>query len=59
MIATAVLISVAVLLGFILRDIRRARRHQLHLQRENEAMQRELESHRVTAQSILRELQNV
>ncbi len=59
MIVTAVLVSVAVLLGFILRDIRRARRHQLRLQRENEAMQRELESHRVTAQSILRELQNV
>jgi hypothetical protein len=58
MISTAVLISVAVLLAVTLGASRRSRRRQVQLERDNHAMQVELERHRQTVHSILRELQN-
>jgi hypothetical protein len=58
-IATIVMLSVVVLvLAVALEAARRSRYRQAGLERENEAMQRELERHRQAVHSILRELQN-
>ncbi|HEX6097383.1 MAG TPA: hypothetical protein VF432_13725 [Thermoanaerobaculia bacterium] len=58
MISLALMISVAVLLAVTLAAVRQARRRQTRLERDNRAMRLELDRHRETVQSILRELQN-
>lgn len=58
MISMALMIVVAVLLAVTLGAARRARLRQIRLERDNRAMQLELERHHETARSILRELQN-
>jgi MFS superfamily sulfate permease-like transporter len=50
------MITVAVVLAIALYAARQARLHSVRLERDNQAMQLELEGHRHTAQSILREL---
>jgi type II secretory pathway pseudopilin PulG len=57
-ISTIVMIAVVVLLSLALGAARRSWQRQLALQRENETMLRELQRHRDTVHSILRELQN-
>jgi len=57
-ISTIVMVAVVVLLAFTLAAARRSWQRQLELERANETMQRELQRHRDTVHSILRELQN-
>jgi hypothetical protein len=57
-IATVLLVSVAALLAIAFGAARQSRQRQTRLERDNDAMKLELERHRQTAQSILRELQN-
>jgi Mg2+/citrate symporter len=57
-ISTVLLVSVVVLLAIAFYAARQSRQRQTTLERDNDAMKRELERHRQTAQSILRELQN-
>lgn len=57
-ISTALMISVAVLLAIALGAVRHARHRQLRLEHEHRAMHLELERHRATVQSILRELES-
>jgi hypothetical protein len=59
MISTIVLLGVAVVLALALRGAREARIRQARVERENRLLKSELDSHRETARSILRELQNV
>jgi hypothetical protein len=56
MISILLLCSVAIVLAFAFFSARALRRRQTSLERENVALTRELERHRDTAQSILREL---
>lgn len=58
MISTMLMIAVAVLLAIALGAARQSRRRQKLLERDNRAMQLELERHRATVQSILRELES-
>lgn len=56
MLSMMLMATVAVVLAIALGAARRARLHSARLERDNAAMQLELERHRHTAQSILREL---
>lgn len=58
MISMILMMFVVLLLAIVLGGVRHSRRRQTQLERDNQAMQRELERHRQTAHSILRELQN-
>lgn len=58
MISMVLMMFVAVLLTVTLGAARRSRFHQNRLERDNRAMQLELERHREAARSILRELEN-
>jgi len=58
MISTLLMISVVVILGVTLAAARASRRRQAQLQRDNQAMLIELDRHRQTLHSILRELAN-
>jgi hypothetical protein len=57
-IPTILMIGVALLLAIALRTARLSSRRQQRLEHDNHAMRLELERHRQTAQSILRELES-
>jgi uncharacterized membrane protein len=57
-IAMFLMISVVAILGATLVAARQARHRHARLQRDNRAMRIELDRHRETLHSILRELQN-
>jgi type II secretory pathway pseudopilin PulG len=57
MINVALMIAVALLLVVALVTARRSARRQAQLERDNEAMRRDLDHHRTVARSILEELQ--
>ena len=58
MISLILLLVVAIVLAITLGAARQARLRERNLENQNRAMRGELERHRETAQSILRELQN-
>ena len=58
MISSILMSAVVALLAITFIVARRTRLRQSQLERDNHAMQRELERHRQTVHSILRELQN-
>lgn len=58
MITLALMIAAAVPLAIALPAARRAAIRQLKLERDNEAMKRQLDRHHEVARSILEELQN-
>ena len=58
MIASILMACVVALLAFVLGAVRHSRNHQVQLESDNRRMKLELERHRETVQSILRELQN-
>ncbi|HWW61824.1 MAG TPA: hypothetical protein VN181_10690 [Thermoanaerobaculia bacterium] len=57
MISTALMLLVAAILAVTLVMSRQSRLRQRRIERENRAMQLELERHRATVHSILRELE--
>lgn len=58
MITLALMVAAAVPLAIALPAARRTAIRQLKLERDNEAMRRQLDRHREVARSILEELQN-
>lgn len=58
MIPTVLMTGAILILVVSFIALRRARQRQEHLEKKNEAMQVELDRHRQTLRSILRELQN-